>query len=233
MDNRKFIRCRTCDAVHHVTVLDKAPSHAHLMDETKEISRDDWRAFIDQHAGHDLEELKPLGEQYFLNGLSSDPMAVAYLKVTNGYRDFLLRRSRRSIAEPLTFERIEGSLGEPLMAVEIQEPEIRKELKLRFHCDGGEPLSDAKIDLFIALFRAAARQIDAGRVTVIEPSYANDNMAYAALDAAAKDSLLEQCASYFTPDEARRLRRFVESHSDGSDVTTLVLRRHIVVAERV
>jgi hypothetical protein len=120
-----------------------------------------------------------------------------------------------------------------LTAVEIQEREIRKELKLRFHCDGGQPLSDAKTDLFIDLFRAAARQVDARRVTVIEPSYGNDNIAYAALDAATKDSLLKQCASYFTPDEAQALRQFIESHSNGSDVTTLVLRRHRVVAERV
>ncbi|MGH7927544.1 MAG: hypothetical protein ACREQV_07100 [Candidatus Binatia bacterium] len=232
MDNGKFILCRKCDTVHHVTPLDKTPAHG--LDEAKEIPTDDWRGFMDQHAGHGLEALKALGEQYFPQGLSSDPMAVAYLKVTNGQREYLLRRSRRSIAEPLRFERIDGNLGAPAVALDIQEREIRKELTLRFRGNDGEPFSEAKIDLFIALFRAIATQMDARNMIIdAEPSYTDDNIVYAALDAPAKDSLLKQCAGHFTPDEMQALRRFVESHGDGSDVMTLVLRRRMVIAEPV
>lgn len=233
MDNGNFILCRKCGAVHHVTAFDKAPAHAFAMGEAHEIPADDWRAFMDQHAGHGVETLKAVGEQYFPGGSSSDPMAVAYLKVANGHRKYLLRRSRQSIDEPLRFERVEASLGETMMALEIQERELRKELKLRFRRDGGEPLSDAKIDIFIALFRAAASQVDAGGVSATEPSYANDNIAYAALETRTKESLLKQCAGRFTAEEGQALRQFIEAHSQGSDVMTLVLRRQLAVAERL
>jgi hypothetical protein len=187
---------------------------------------------MDQHAGHALEALSALGEQRFLEGLSSDPMAVAYVQVTNGRREFLLRRSRRSIAEPLRFEPVEGSLAEELVGLEIQEREIRKELKLRFRADGG-PLSDAKVDLFIDLFRAAAGRIDAAGVSATELSCENDNVAYAALEAPTREALLRECASLFTCGETQALRQFIETHSGGSDVMTLVLRRRVVVAEPV
>jgi hypothetical protein len=160
-------------------------------------------------------------------------MAVAYLRVTNGQQEFILRRSRRSIAEPLGFERLEGSLGQPAVSVAIQERELRKELKLRFQCCGGQGLSEAKIDRFVALFRAASSLLDARSATVTEPSYDNDNIAYAPLPATTKALLLKQCASHFTLDEVQALRRFIEAHSTGSDVMTLALRRCITVAEPV
>ena len=141
--------------------------------------------------------------------------------------------SRRSIGEPLRFECIEARFGEPVVALEIQEREIRKELRLRFRWDSGQALSDAQIDLFIALWRDAASQVDARGVTATEPSYVNHNISYAALEAPTKDCLLKQCARHFTPGEVEALRRFIETHSDGSDVMTLLLRRQVPIEERI
>jgi hypothetical protein len=233
MDNGKFIHCRNCGAVHHVTVFDKAPNYFVVAGATREKPADDWRVFMNRHAGHGLEALKALGELYFPAGSAADPMAVGYLKVTNGHREYLLRRSRRSVGEPLRFECIEARFGEPVVALEIQEREIRKELKLRFRWDSGQALSDAQIDLFIALWRDAARQVDARAVTATEPSYVNHNISYAALETPTKDRLLEQCARHFTPGEAAALRRFVEAHGGGSDVMTLLVRRQVPIEERV
>jgi hypothetical protein len=233
MDNGKFIHCRNCGAVHHVTVFDKAPNYFVVAGDTREAPADDWRVFMNRHAGHGLEALKALGVLYFPEGSAADPMAVGYLKVTNGHREYLLRRSRRSIGEPLRFECIEARFGEPMVALEIQEREIRKELKLRFCWDSGQALSDAQIDLFIALWRDAARQVDARAVTATEPSYVNHNISYAALEAPIKDCLLKQCAGHFNPGEVAALRRFVEAHSRGSDVMTLLLRRQVPIEERI
>jgi hypothetical protein len=230
MDNAKFVLCLKCGAVHHVTPFDRAPMRAVSLEQAREPAADDWRIFMDQHAGHALEPLTALGEQRFPEGSASDPMAVAYLRVTNGRREFLLRRSRRSITEPVRFEPVEGSLTDELASLEIQEREIRKELKLRFRADGA-PLSDAKVDLFIDLFRAAAGRIDAARVSAAELSYENDNIAYAALAAPTQEALLRECAGRFTSGETKALRQFIETHSGGSDVMTLVLRRRVVLAQ--
>jgi hypothetical protein len=233
MDNAKFILCRNCGAVHHVTAFDKAPNYFVVAGAVQENHADDWRNFMNRHAGHGLEALKALGALYFPEGSAADPMAVGYLEVTNGHRNFLLRRSRRSINDPLTFEPIEARFGEPVVVLEIQEREIRKELKLRFGHVFGHVLSDAKVDLFIALFRDAVSQVDARVVTVTEPSYANDNISYAALETHTKDCLLQQCARQFTSSEVETLRRFIETHSDGSDVMTLLLRRQVPIEARV
>ena len=229
MDDGKFILCRKCGSVHHVTPFDKAPDRG--LDAAEPAPAIDWRAFMDQHAGHPLEAMKAVGEIYFPGGASSDPMSVAYLRVTAGQNKYLLRRWRRSIAEPLRFERIEGDVETPVMALDVQEHEIRKELKLRFRLADGKPFGDAKVDLFVAAFRATAARMDTRKLIEIAPSYADDNIAYAALDTPARVSLLEECAAHFTPEEVEALRGFVESHSNGSDVMTLVLRRRIVVAE--
>jgi hypothetical protein len=233
MDNGKFILCRNCGAVHHVTVFDNAPNYFVVAGATREKPADDWRVFMNRHAGHGLEALKALGELYFPDASAADPMAVGYLKVTNGHREYLLRRSRRSIGEPLRFECIEARFGEPVMALEIQEREIRKELELRFRWDSGQALSAAQIDLFIALWRDAAGQVDARGVTATEPSYVNHNISYAALEAPTKDRLLEQCGRHFTPAEVAAWRRFVEAHGGGSDVMTLLVRRQVPIDERV
>lgn len=232
MHNGKFILCRACGAVHHVTVFDTAPNYFVSAGDVHENHADDWRGFMIRHAGHGLEALKALGELYFPEGTAADPMAVAYLEVTNGHRNFLLRRSRRSIDEPLSYEPIEARFGEPVVVLEIQEREIRKELRLRFGHASGHMLSDAKVDLFIALFRHAASQVDARAVSATEPSYANDNISYAALEARTKDCLLQLCARQFTSGEVEALRRFIETHSDGSDVMTLLLRRQFPIEER-
>jgi hypothetical protein len=94
-------------------------------------------------------------------------------------------------------------------------------------------LSDEKIDLFIALFRDAVSQIDTRGLTAIEPSYADDNVSYAALEERTKNSLLEKCARYFAAAELQALRRFIETHSSDSDVMTILLRRRVPIEERV
>jgi hypothetical protein len=112
MDKARFILCSRCDAVHHVTAFDKAPAYTFSATDPKSTPADDWRAFMEQHAGHTLQSLKAVNEPCFPSGLPADPMGVAYVKVTDGQREFLLRRSRRSIAEPVRFERIVAHLAE-------------------------------------------------------------------------------------------------------------------------
>lgn len=231
MADGKFILCRNCGSVHHVTVFDRAPKYSISGGESKQSPADDWREFMNHHAGHRMEAVKSLGEQYSFDTSPGDPMAVGYIEVTNGHQNFLLRRYRRSIEEPLRFEPVEARLGEPAVSLEIQEREIRKELKLRFRWPPGHALNDATIDLFIALFRDAASQIDARGVTGAEPSYSNENLSYAALPPPVKEDLLKNCARHFSVMEVEALRRFMESHCDGSNVMTLMLRRRNFIKE--
>jgi hypothetical protein len=108
MDNGKFIRCRECDAVYHMTFLDGA-SAGHSDAPVENHPAADWRDFMGAHAGHLLEALTMVGEPTFIKGAPGDPMSVAYVTVSNGREKYLLRRTRAHIAEPLKFELVNSA----------------------------------------------------------------------------------------------------------------------------
>jgi hypothetical protein len=102
MNLDRFLYCRSCNEIHHVTPFDKAPIYD-LEDVTVwETPTDDRRSFLERHFEHRLEELTSLAEKHFYGQLI-DPMKVGYLKVTNGQESLYLRISRRSIAEPVSY----------------------------------------------------------------------------------------------------------------------------------
>ena len=104
MIHDQFLYCRNCREVHHLTPFDRAPIY-HLEGKTvREIVTDDRRQFADRHLGHEIEELNSIADDIFPNGRPSDPMKVRYVGVTNGQVPFVLRVSRKNIADPMTYK---------------------------------------------------------------------------------------------------------------------------------
>ncbi len=132
MVNKKFIRCRNCDAVHHVTAFDKAPAYHFSTCEPSEIPANDWGDFMTRHAGHRLDPLEATGQSFFPGGMSSDPMATGYIEASDGKETVLLRRVRASIHEPLRYEIVPGRLVHRQATLDIQANMLRKEMKLHF-----------------------------------------------------------------------------------------------------
>jgi len=229
MDREKFIRCCVCDAIHHVSTFDKAPTYVFLRDEVESLATDDWRLFMAQHAGHRLEPLKASGEKLWSDGSPPDPMSVVYFEVTNGQDRYVLRRARKSIQDPMGYELIRGRLADAGVTVEVQEREIRKEIKNHFSWAPATCPDDEKIDLFVGLFKEVAKTLDPQRIQISEYSYTDDSISYGTFDRTVLDALIERCAEYFLPDELASLRRFMDTHCDGSDVMTLVLRRRLTI----
>jgi hypothetical protein len=230
MGREKFILCRTCDVIHHVTPFDKAPAYSVLGGEIQENPVNDWRDFVTAHAGHMLEPLKGTGEKYFPDGSIADPMGVGYIEVTNGAARMLVRRTRTSIDEPVRFERLTGCLADNGATLEIQENEIKNEMKYHF---SWAPLSfdDPKIARFVQLFKELVNDIDPRSVRVTEYSYTNDNISYGLLEDFAVEALLAKCAAHFIPAEIEFIRRFVETHRGSSDVMALLMRRRVTVSQ--
>jgi hypothetical protein len=226
----KFLWCRKCDAVHHVTWCDRAPQYSYneyIDGELDEIPADDWRAFMKEHEGHRLEPLEALGEKYFCQGSMSDPMGVAYIEVTNGRDHLLLRQSRKSIAEPLSFKITCGRLIDQGVTVSIQDSAIKKEMRHHFKWSG-DPFEDQKIDLFIQLLRNVVIDLEPGAIEVVGFSE-DDTVSFGSLQADVIASLLAKCALYFQPQELDEIRRFIDSHGEPSDVLALVMRRQLKV----
>lgn len=231
MGSEKFIHCCVCDAIHHVSAFDKAPAYVFVRDEVEAQATDDWRLFMAQHAGHRLEPLKASGEKLFPDGSPLDPMSVAYLEVTNGQDRYVVRRARKSIQEPMSYELIRGRLADAGVTVEVQEREIKKEIKNHFSWAPATCPDDEKIDLFVGLVKEFAKALDPQRIQISEYSYTNDLISYGTFDSTVLDALTDRCAVYFLPDELDSLRRFVDTHRGGSDVMTLVLRRRLTIEQ--
>jgi hypothetical protein len=228
----KYICCRNCGAIHHVTSFDRVPIYQFESSEIQEIPANDWRDFMNQHSGHKLEPLTATGKDYFSSG-AADPMGLVYIEASNGDETLLVRRSRLSIQEPVRYEIVRGRLVENGFSLEVQEKEIRKEMKLHFSWAPAAPLDDEKINLFIALFRELVSELDPKNVRTQEFSSSEDNISYGQLDSSIVEALMNRCTARFLPIELASIRRFVESHCEACDVMALVKRRAVTVEQRV
>lgn len=230
MGEDRYIWCRNCDAIHHVTAFDRLPVYLSSDGNAEENPADDWREFMAAHAGHRLEPLTATGSDYSPDGSAFDPMRVRYLEVTNGGETLLLRRSRSSIDEAVRFSVVDGRLVDNGTTLGIQEDAIRKEMKLHFSWAPAPPLGDAKINRFIGLFREAIRDVDPAQVRVVEYSDSGA-VAYCPLDAAMAARLVAKCRDHFEPAEWESLRRFIDTHRESDDVMALVKRRVVTVEQ--
>jgi hypothetical protein len=111
MPEQKYIWCRNCDEIHHVTPFDKAPAFTVVEGEIQESPVDDWHVFMQRHSSHMLEPLTPIGEKYFPCGHPFDPMNVGYIDVMKGKTKSLMRAFRKSVDEPLRFEFVQRPAG--------------------------------------------------------------------------------------------------------------------------
>jgi hypothetical protein len=232
MVNDRYIWCRSCGAIHRVTQFDRSPIYALAGGEGVETPANDWRDFMDRHAGHKLEPLVATGDDYSPKGARFDPMSVRYIEVSNGAETLLLRRSRSSIEEPVCYEIVDGRVVQTGLSLEVQADAIRKEMKLHFRWAPAAPMEDEKIAHFVSIFREVVSEIDAHGTRATEYSDTDPNVTYCALDSGIIDKLMAKCSRYFHPDEINCLRRFVESHRDGGDVMALVKRRVLSVEPR-
>jgi hypothetical protein len=230
MVSDRFIWCRNCDAVHHVTSCDRAPQYVYVEGGVEEIPGDDWRAFMKQHEGHRLEPLKASGEKQFCQSSMSDPMGVAYIEVTNGRDHLLLRQSRANIAEPLSFEVTRGRLVDQGLTVCIQDSEIKKEMRCHFKWYA-DAFDDHKIDLFVQLFRDVVTVIEPETIEVAGFFSKDDNVTFGLLPADVIELLMAKCSSYFLPRELDDIRRFIDSHGEPCDVLALVMRRQLKIEQ--
>jgi hypothetical protein len=215
-----------------VTPFDRAPVYRSLAGEFFETAADDWREFMAVHAGHRLEPLMATGNRYFPTGASVDPSATVYIEVTDGNEKILLQRMRPDIAQSARYVVVDGELVEQAQHLEVQEKEIRKEMKLHFSCVSAEPLEDAKVELFIDIFRKVVRTLDPQSVPTSGYSCDDDNITYGRLDNQTIDSLLSKCREHFSPPELQSLCKFIDRQNTADGVMALIKRRSIEVESR-
>ncbi len=105
----RFLCCRPCGKVHHVTDFDRLPLYELQDVMIMEQPMDDRLAFLERHAHHEIEELTAVSRAKTQGSQSIGPMKVLHLEVSNGRGLFVLRGSRKSIQEPLIYEILPNS----------------------------------------------------------------------------------------------------------------------------
>ena len=229
MAEQRYIRCRECDKLHHITRFDGAPAYVMEGREEREISRDDGHAFLESHAGHPLETLREVGEKCFPVGAAGDPMRVGYVEATNGRESFVIRSFRRTIAEPLEFELIRGRLKPYRVAVAIQEASLRREMKQRLRSVASERAADEKTDLFIELLNQLVGDLNPDAIKVVGYDYADASLEYGWLEPPMVDVLMQKLSAHFSAAELEAVRGFIAAHREPDDVLALLLKRDYAI----
>ncbi len=219
----KFIWCRNCSEIHHMSLFDKAPEYSVDQGEEIEVPMDDWGVFMKRHAGHKLQALRSFGERYHPGGKATGTMKVEYIEVTNGKDWYVVRSFRESVENPSSFEIVPGRLKSMGVSVQIRENEIRKEMKHHFAYEASRGLDEERIELFIKLFKEVVNDLNPNEIKVWE--YADGSVAVGEFNARLLDALTGKCVPHFPPAELNDIRRFCEAQTGSDGVLALQIKR--------
>ncbi len=205
-----------------MSLFDKVPEYIVDQREEIEVPMDDWGVFMKRHAGHKLQALRSIGERYFPNGESLDPMIVEYIEVTNGKDWYVVRSSRERVEDSLSFEIVPGRLKYTGVSVKFRENEIRKEMKNHFAYKTSRGLDEEGIELFLKLFKEVVKEINPNEIDVRE--YADGSLAVSELIHRFLDALSLKCTPHFPPAVLNDIRRFCEAQTGSDGVMSLQIK---------
>lgn len=211
----QLIRCINCDAVFMSTPFDQIPEYeldaSNPFETIKSYERNDFQDFLTHHQGHQLEELKIIEDSFISEKDYFEPVKVSYIKATNGKEKFVIKKFREKIDEPLRYELIHGDYQLKCISFEIQEDEIRKELKKEFN---DYPISQNKIDKFIKLFRHIAKNVDLKNLERVDEESNNPLKVFYKIDDLNLAYLLRNCRNIFNKEEFPKIESFIYSNKD-------------------
>lgn len=230
----KLIRCIDCNVIHAVTPFEQAPEYI-LTDcpkgrsteyaiEYSAIEKNDHAEFSHKHQGHCMENLSIIENSSYSEGPYFDPHRVLYFETTNGKDTFLIKRWRRSIADPVRYEVVPAKL-EVKMTVEIQQRDLEKQMCYEM----SEPLATHdKVNRFIEIVQEEARQIDPEKCAADAADSHEANIAYLPLGEEQIERILNKSRSYFTHDELAHIERFIRNNADYDGVMTFLIKKTAV-----
>ena len=227
----KLIRCIDCNAIHAVTPFDQAPEYT-ATDPTEgrsavhgieydTIEKNDYAAFAHKHAGHQTEILTVVENYSYSEGPYFDPHRVLYFQSTNGKDTFLIKRWRRSVAEPVRYDVVPAKL-EVKMTVEIQQRDLEKQLCYEMR----EPLvTRDKVSRFIEIVQEEARHIDPEKGSEESIEVHEANISYLPLGEEQIDRILKKSRSIFTDEELAHIERFIRNNAEYDGVMSFLVKK--------
>jgi hypothetical protein len=210
----QLIRCKNCDEIFMKTPFDQFPEYEFNSDRSFEnfrsIERDDFQDFLIHHHGHRLENLKIIEDSFVSEKPYFEPTKTSFFKATNGKEKFVIKKSRKRIDEPLTYQLISGDYILKCIAIEIQSEEISKQLKREL----SPPLSEAQINAFLKLYFAIAENVDIQNLERISEESRHPLETYYKIDDVHLVYLLRNCRNIFKGQEYSAMEEFIHREKD-------------------
>lgn len=221
-----------CDSVFLKTPYDQEPEYetgSYLSSCIGYVrERDDFKDFMRDHHGHRLEDLTIIEGSFISDRAYMEPVKVSYFKVTNGKENFIVRRFRERIGEPLRYELIAGDYSLTCVALDIQARGIEKELIREFR---DYLLDKKKIEAFIRIYDQIVKNIDTTHLERISEESPHPLEIFYKMDNGILVDLLKNCRAIFIGQEFFAIKEFIHRHKDDG-VLLLKATYRIRITER-
>lgn len=210
----QLIHCKNCNDIFMKTPFDQYPEYEwdpdRLPENFRSNERDDLQDFLIHHHGHQLENLKVLEDSFVSEKAYSEPVKTSYFKATNGKENFVIKKFRENIDEPLKYQVVSGDFSLKCTAIEIQWEEIFKQLKREIK----PPLSQTQMEAFLKLYRHLFKNIDVDDLERVPEDSPHPLEIYYKINDVHLMYLLRNCRNIFKGQEYSAMEEFIHRHKD-------------------
>ena len=210
----QLIRCKNCDQIFMRSPFDESPEFELGLDRPREnfqsVRGDDFQDFLIHHHGHQLENLKIIEDSYVSEKAYSEPIKTSFFKATNGREEFVIKKFRERIDEPLKYQLVPGEYSLKCVGVKIQSDEISKQLQRELN----PPLSQDKMDAFLKLMGSIVEDIAIKDLERIPEESQHPLEVYYRIDDVRVMYLLRNCRNIFKGQEFLAMEEFIHRHKD-------------------
>lgn len=211
----QLIRCITCDEIFAKTAFDQWPEYEYVSNRSAEsyrtVEKDDLQDFLKNHRNHAMEHLEVLKDSFVSEKPYSEPTKVSYVKATNGKEKFVIKKFRKRIDEPLTYQLINGDYSLKLHRLEIQTEEIASQLKRELN---SPPLREDQLEAFLKLYQHVLKTIEAHNLERVPEDSAHPLEVYYIMDEVSLAYLLRNCRAIFKGQEYGAIEAFIHRHRE-------------------
>ncbi len=227
----RLVHCIDCDKVYLRTPFDRLPEYewgiSSASAERQGIERDDFQEFLESHRGHRLEDLQIIKDSFVSDKPYAEPVKVSYFKATNGREQFVIKRFRERIDEPLAYELIRGDYSLKCTGLQMQLDAIQKQLEREMK----PPLSSEQMTAFLELCQHVARRADVNKLESVAYESSHPLEVYYKMDDLSLMVLLRNCHRLFKGRTYEEIEGFIDRHKEDG-VLLLKATYRIEIKER-
>jgi len=229
----QLIRCINCGEVFLKTSFDQWPEYESdprsFPEPLRVIKRDDFKDFLKNHRGHRLEDLSILEDSFISEKPYIEPVKTSYFRVTNGKEQFVVKKFREDIHEPLRYQLISGDYSLKLLGLEVQSGEILKQWKAEFK---NNSLLFNKGEVFLNIYQNILKTLRVDQMERVSEESSHPLEVYYRLDEVSLAYLLRNCRNRFKGKEYSEIESFIDHHKEDG-VLLLKATYRIQINERV